>query len=84
MKHVLLNEITNDINKLQELTFTNIDDSENSEELLLLLKKMKERLNDFEDIIEIAKIYNNLQLSIKILLDSYMVMVPETVNSKTT
>lgn len=84
MKHVLLNEITNDINKLQELTFTNIDDSENSEELLLLLKKMKERLNDFEDISEIAKIYNNLQLSIKILLDSYMVMVPETVNSKTT
>lgn len=68
MKQALLNSITNDIAILQELTFTDIDDSKTSEELLLLLVNIKELIDDFDDVHELVKMYDNLKVPIKLLL----------------
>lgn len=70
MKQTLLNNIIEDITRLQELTLTDIDDTKNCSELLILLHKIKELVVDFEDIDELVKMYNNLKLPIKMLLTS--------------
>ena len=68
MEQTLLTNITNDITRLQELTFTNIDDNKASEDLLLILTNIKELISDFDDIDELVKMYNNLKVPIKLLL----------------